>query len=94
MDCVSCDICVHLCFVFVFFPGVFLSSRMTGACSVTTDLIMQVNVRTTTTYMCIVYLFLVHVVYDPRARLYEASARTQHGHCLRGMSRGGRTTLL
>ena len=31
------------------FPGVFLSSRVTGACSVTTDLIMRVNVRTTTT---------------------------------------------
>ena len=28
------------------FPGVFLSSRMTGACPVTTDLIMRVNVRT------------------------------------------------
>ena len=33
----------------VFFPGVFLSSRVTGACPVTTDLIMRVNVRTTTT---------------------------------------------
>ena len=31
------------------FPGVFLSSRVTGACPVTTDLIMRVNVRTTTT---------------------------------------------
>ena len=30
-------------------PGVFLSSRVTGACPVTTDLITQVNVRTTTT---------------------------------------------
>ena len=29
-------------------PGVFLSSRVTGACRVTTDLIMRVNVRTTT----------------------------------------------
>ena len=28
--------------------GVFLSSRVTGACPVTTDLIMRVNVRTTT----------------------------------------------
>ena len=28
---------------------VFLSSRVTGACPVTTDLIMRVNVRTTTT---------------------------------------------
>ena len=33
------------------FPGVFLSSRVTGACPVTTDLIMRVNVRTTTTTM-------------------------------------------
>ena len=31
-----------------FFPGVFVSSRVTGACPVTTDLIMRVNVRTTT----------------------------------------------
>ena len=44
-----CDICVyHLWFV-CFSPGVFLSSRATGACPVTTDLIMRVNVRTTTT---------------------------------------------
>ena len=28
-----------------FFPGVFLSSTVTGACSVATDLIMRVNVR-------------------------------------------------
>ena len=31
------------------FPGVFLSSRVTGAGPVTTDLIMRVNVRTKTT---------------------------------------------
>ena len=31
------------------FPGVFLSSRVTGACPVTADLIMRVNVITTTT---------------------------------------------
>ena len=37
-----------------FFPGVFLSSRVSGACPVTTDLIMRVNVRTTTTYGFIV----------------------------------------
>ena len=30
-----------------FFPGVLLSSRVTGACPVTPDLIMRVNVRTT-----------------------------------------------
>ena len=47
MNCVSCDICVYHLWLFVLFPGVFLSSRVTGACSVTTDLIMRVNVRTT-----------------------------------------------
>ena len=35
--------------LFVCFPGVFLSSRVTGACPVTTDLIMRVNAKTTTT---------------------------------------------
>ena len=35
--------------VCVFFPGVLYRSRVTGACPVTTDLIMRVNVRTTTT---------------------------------------------
>ena len=51
MNCVSSDICVyHLWFVCVFsLAGVVLSSRVTGACPVTTDLIMRVNVRTTTT---------------------------------------------
>ena len=48
MNCV-CDICVYHLGLCVFFPGVFLSSRVTGACPVTTDLIMRVNVRTTTT---------------------------------------------
>ena len=48
MTCVRCDICVYHLGLFVFFLGVFLSSRVTGGCSVTTDLIMQVNVRTTT----------------------------------------------
>ena len=32
-----------------FFSGVFLSSRVTGACPVTTDLIMRVNASTTKT---------------------------------------------
>ena len=41
--------------VVCFFPGVFLSSRVTGACPVTTDLIMRVNVRTTTTTSCVVF---------------------------------------
>ena len=45
MDCVSCDICVYCLGSFGFSPGVFLSSRVTGACPVTTDLIMRVNVR-------------------------------------------------
>ena len=50
MNCVSCDLCVYHLGVFVFFPRVFFSSsRVTGACPVTTDLIMRVNVRTTTT---------------------------------------------
>ena len=49
MNCVSCDICVCHFGLFVFFPEVFLSSRVTGACPVTTGLIMRVNVRTTTT---------------------------------------------
>ena len=35
--------------LFVFFPGVSLSSIVTGACPANTDLIMRVNVRTTTT---------------------------------------------
>ena len=51
MNCVSCDkdyACTAFG-LFVFFPGVFLSSRVTGACPVTTDLIMRGNVRTTTT---------------------------------------------
>ena len=49
MNCVSCDIYVYHLGLCVCFPGVFLSSRVTGACPVTTDLIMRVNVRTTTT---------------------------------------------
>ena len=50
MNCVKCDICVfHLCFVCVFFPGVFLGSGVTGACPVTTDLIVRVDERATTT---------------------------------------------
>ena len=49
MNCVSCDICVYHLGLCVFFPWGILSSRVTGACPVTTDLIMRVNVRTTTT---------------------------------------------
>ena len=55
MNCVSCDICVYHLW-FVFFRGVFLSSRVTGGCPVTTDLIMRVNVRTTTRYSDTWYL--------------------------------------
>ena len=54
MNCVSCDICVYHLGLFVFFPRVFLSSRVTGACPVTTDLIMRVDVRTTTTSRLII----------------------------------------
>ena len=49
MNCVSCNICVCHLGLFVFFPRVFLSSRVTGACPVTTDFILRVNVRATTT---------------------------------------------
>ena len=49
MDCVSCDICVYHFGLCVFSPRVLLSSKVTGACPVTTDLIMRVNVGTTTT---------------------------------------------
>ena len=38
-----------LVFCLCYFPGVFLSSRVTGACPVTTALILQVDVRTTKT---------------------------------------------
>ena len=55
MNCVSSakvyQVSVYHLGLRVFFPvcGVFLSSRVTGACPTTTDLIMRVNVRTTTT---------------------------------------------
>ena len=39
----------YLSFVcYCFLPRVFLGARVTGACPVTTDLIMRVNARTTT----------------------------------------------
>ena len=64
-NCVSCDICVYHLRLFVFFPGVFLSSRATGACPVTMDMIMRVNVRTTTTHADIhdVVLSYLHSIY-------------------------------
>ena len=46
MNCVSCDIdyvCVYHLGLFVFFPRVFLSSRVTGACPVTTNLVRLVR---------------------------------------------------
>ena len=49
MNCVNCDICLYHHELFVFFSKVFLSSRVTGACPVTTDVIMRINVRTATT---------------------------------------------
>ena len=49
MNCVSCDIYACTTFGwFVFFPWGIPHCRVTGACPVTTDLIMRVSVRTTT----------------------------------------------
>ena len=47
MNCVSyvCHMRVPLLVCLCFFPGVFLSSRVTGACPVTTDVIIRVGVR-------------------------------------------------
>ena len=73
MNCVSCGICVYHLW-FVFFHGVFLSSRVTGACPVTTDLIMRVYVRTTTnnnTYCTkheVVSCVCVYTVYECNMR--------------------------
>ena len=55
MNCVRYDICVHYLW-FVFFPGEFLRPRVTGACPVTTDLIMRVKVRTTTRLTYLVWV--------------------------------------
>ena len=52
MTCFSYDIyctCTTTFGLLYFFVGVFFHSRMTGACPLTTDLIMRVDVRTTTT---------------------------------------------
>ena len=60
MDCVNCDICVYHLGLFVFFPRIFLSSRVTGAWPVTTDfLFMRLNVRTTTTATSLVKGYIV-----------------------------------
>ena len=48
--------------MFVFFPlGLFLSSRVTGACPVITDLIMRVIVRTTTINLPTLPRIFIHV---------------------------------
>ena len=50
MDCVSYDLCVYH-FWFVFFSwamGVIFCFRVTGACLMTADLVLRVNVRTRT----------------------------------------------
>ena len=52
LKCVSCDIFVYHLGLFVFVPRVFFSSRVTGACPVTTDLIMRLHVRTTSSLLC------------------------------------------
>ena len=65
-----CDICVYPTFGFCFFPGVFLSSRVTEACPVTTDLVMLVNVRTTT----IAVVGIAAAVYDV-CEIAKASCR-------------------
>ena len=62
MNCVSCGICVYHLGLFVVFPGVFLSSRGTGACPVTTDLIMRVSVRTTTLIVVVFFLLLYPIL--------------------------------
>ena len=59
--------------LFVFFPGVFLSSRVTGACPVTTDLIMRVNVITTSLLHDILdlsFFRLVHTSLSMRMNLF------------------------
>ena len=46
----TCTYINHFRFAYVFFPGVFFHSRVTGTCPATTDFIMRIIVRTTT--MC------------------------------------------
>ena len=67
-----------------FFPGAFLSSRVTGTCPMTTDLTMRVNVRTTTTTtrqkVVLVYRPFVQVamqlgLLDDAVRLYRECGR-------------------
>ena len=77
MNCVSCDICVYHLGLFVFFRGVFLSSRVTGTCPVTTDLIMRVYVRTTTTTIPVPRVFLVGVPNLPEFRVPGSGSTTE-----------------
>ena len=64
MNCVSCDICVYHLGLFVLFPwGIPQLQTVTGACPVTTDLIMPVNVRTTTTMKKNVILIHKKIIY-------------------------------
>ena len=65
--------------LFGFFPRVFLSFRVTGACPVITDLIMRVNVRTTT---CAILYFYYKI---PSIRIL---------YMLRFLSHGGEGTDL
>ena len=64
-----------------FFPGVFLSSKVTGACPVTTDLIMRVNVRTTTTTIAVKthrssLVYVVDMIL--RSLAFRLAQRTNH----------------
>ena len=54
---------VPLLVLFVFIRGIFLHSRVTGACPVTMDWIMRVNVRTTTTATTCPSVSAEHCIY-------------------------------
>ena len=90
---VSYDIFVYHVCLCVFFRGVFLHSTVTGACPVTTDLIMRVNVRTTTTTTsCRVLLYMAgtgtllqlyaHALEEPcSTQQYTAAQAAYHLKC-------------
>ena len=85
MNCVSCDICacVYHLGLLVFFPGVFLSSRVNGACPVTTDLVMRVNVRTAATTTTTAYTAVPGTRYDTcllKTLLYTSPSPTTTNH--------------
>ena len=95
MHCVSYDICVyHVWFVCVFFPGVFLHYRVSGACPVTTDLIMRLIVRTVeTTSVVTNYETEIHIIANTARRFSHAMptiirlrTATDTGHPLGGLS--------